>query len=263
MKISFIGCGNMGGAIIAGLIRNGFAPADIAAADHSEAARKNAEEKYGILTFAENKDAAEGADIVLLAIKPIFAPDVLKDLKPVLTDGQLVISIVAGKKLAFLEEGLGESRRIIRVMPNTPALIGQGMAGFCANKNATEEDKKAAERILTAIGMAREVPERLMDVVTSVGGSAPAFVYMFIEALADAAVLDGMPRDLAYTFAAQTVRGSAQLVLEGGKHPGELKDMVCSPGGTTIEGVRVLEERGFRSAVIEAAHAATEKSAGL
>ena len=263
MNIAFIGCGNMGGAIIAGLIRNGSAPADIAAADHSEAARKRAEEMYGIRTYAENAEAVQGADVVLLAVKPQFAPDVLRELQPVLTDDQLVISIIAGKKLAFLEEGLGEDKRIIRVMPNTPALIGQGMAGFCPNKNATKEDKKSAERILTAIGMAEEVPERLMDVVTSVGGSAPAFVYMFIEALADAAVLDGMPRNLAYTFAAQTVRGSAQLVLEGGKHPGELKDMVCSPGGTTIEGVRVLEERGFRAAVIEAAHAAAEKSSKL
>ena len=148
-------------------------------------------------------------------------------------------------------------------MPNTPALVGAGITGFTVNGNVTAEDKEKALKILSSFGEAEEVPEKLMDVVTSVGGSAPAFVYMFIEALAYGAVLDGMPRDKAYHFAAQCVLGSAKMVLESGKHPGELKDMVCSPGGTTIEGVRALEDAGFRGIVMEAVHAATEKSKEL
>ena len=173
------------------------------------------------------------------------------------------MSIAAGKNMEFLTAGLGEDKKIIRVMPNTPALVGAGITGFTANGNVTAEDKEKALKILSSFGEAEEVPEKLMDVVTSVGGSAPAFVYMFIEALADGAVLDGMPRDKAYHFAAQCVLGSAKMVLESGKHPGELKDMVCSPGGTTIEGVRALEDAGFRGIVMEAVHAATEKSKEL
>ena len=262
MKTAFIGCGNMGSAIIGGLIGNGTAPEDITAADHAEAAAERAAEKFGIRTTTDNKTAVKDADCVLLAVKPLFLAEVMEDLRDAAA-GKLIISIVAGKSLSVLGEGLGAAQRIVRVMPNTPALIGQGMSAFCCNGNVTEEDKEAVRKILGAFSRFEEVPERLMDVVTSVSGSSPAYVYMFIEALADAAVLDGMPRDAAYRFAAQTVRGSAQLVLESGMHPGALKDMVTSPGGTTIEGVRVLEENAFRGIVMEAVHACTEKSKAL
>ena len=171
-------------------------------------------------------------------------------------------SIAPGKTLKWLEELFEKPVKLVRCMPNTPALVGEGMTGMCANERLTEEEKKEICRILEGCGKVEQVDEGLMDVVVSVSGSSPAYVFLFIEAMADAAVADGMPRAQAYQMAAQAVLGSAKMVLETGKHPGELKDMVCSPGGTTIEAVRVLEEKGMRSAVIEAMKACTEKAKG-
>ena len=162
--------------------------------------------------------------------------------------------------ISGLDENFGKPVKLIRCMPNTPALVGEGITGVCPNENVTEEELKKAGEILNCFGSYEVVPEHLMDVVVSVSGSSPAYVFMFIEAMADAAVADGMPRAQAYKFAAQSVLGSARMVLETGKHPGELKDMVCSPAGTTIEAVRVLEEKGFRSSVIEAMKACTQKA---
>ena len=263
MKTGFIGCGNMGGAIIAGLVKGGTDPSEIIAADPSEGAREKMRASCGIRTTAENLEAVKDSEVVVLAVKPVYLDGVLEEIRGKIPADTLVVSIVAGRRLSYLREQLGEGTKVVRVMPNTPALVGEGIAGFSAGEGVTKEDKEKVRQILGAVGSAEEVPERLMDCVTSVGGSAPAFVYMFIEALADAAVLDGMPRDMALRFAAQTVKGSAALVQSDGRHPGALKDMVCSPGGTTIEGVRVLEEKGFRSAVIEAAHAAAKKAAEL
>lgn len=261
MKLGVIGCGNMASAIIGGLTAKGIlAPADITASDHFEAARVKAARNFGIRTVESNAEAVAGADIVLFAVKPFVFPSVAEEIKDLIRPDQLVMSIMAGKSLAALEAGLGSGKKIVRVMPNTPALVGEGISGYCANENVTPEELALAGRILGAFGEAEQIPESLMAVVTSLSGSSPAYVYMFIEAMADAAVADGMPRAQAYHFAAQTVLGSAKMVLETGKHPGELKDMVTSPAGTTIEGVAKLEEKGFRSAVIEAVRACTYRA---
>ncbi len=263
MKTAFIGCGNMGGAIIQGLLRNGTAPEQIIAADPMEGSRKRAEEQYGIRTTASNAEAVRGSDLVVLSVKPYMAANVCDEICTELTDDQIVLSIMAGKRMGDLEELLGGHPKIVRAMPNTPCLIGEGMIGYCASKGVTDEEKAAAAEILRAVGLAEEIPEKLMDAVTSVSGSSPAFIFMLIEAMADGAVLEGMPRDMAYRFAAQAVKGSAALVLETGTHPGKLKDMVCSPGGTTIEGVRVLEENSFRGIVMQAIHETAVKSSLL
>lgn len=165
--------------------------------------------------------------------------------------------------MAQIEEGFGKPLKLVRCMPNTPAMIGEGCSGVCRNDRVTDEEMAKCMELLGSFGVAEEVPERLMDAVVGVSGSSPAFVFMFIEALADGAVKAGMPRSQAYRFAAQTVQGSARLLLETGKHPGELKDMVCSPGGTTIEGVQTLEEMGLRSAVMNAVEACVEKSRNM
>lgn len=264
MKISFIGCGNMGSAIIGGLIKSGAAAKeDITASDPFEGSRKKAEAEFGIHTTGDNEACVRGADLVLIAVKPQVLEAALAGLDQVFTKDQLIISIAAGQSLDRLEGLLGQDKKLVRVMPNTPALVGEGISGWCANANVTEEDKQQVTRVLTSFGEAEEIPESLMGVVTSLSGSSPAYVFLFIEALADAAVLDGMPRAKAYHFAAQTVLGSAKMVLETGRHPGELKDMVCSPAGTTIEGVAALERGGFRGTVIDAVHACTKKAAEL
>ncbi len=264
MKVSFIGCGNMASAIIGGLLKKETVAAnEVIAADPFAASRKRAEETLGIRTCSENEKAVRKADVVVIAVKPQVLDAAAKGLDTALTNDQLIISIVAGQSLDRLEGLFGSEKKIVRVMPNTPALVGEGISGWCANGNVTDEDKTVVEAILSAIGEAEEVPEHLMGVVTSLSGSSPAYIYMLIEAMADAAVLDGMPRSMAYHFASQTVLGSAKMVLETGKHPGELKDMVTSPAGTTIEGVRALEENGFRGTVMKAVHACTEKASKL
>ncbi|MDO4805136.1 MAG: pyrroline-5-carboxylate reductase [Lachnospiraceae bacterium] len=264
MKISVIGCGNMASAIIGGILAAGFANAeDITASDKYEAAREKAGKAFGIKTTGDNKECVRGAELVLFAIKPNVFPEAGAELADVITDGQLVLSIMAGKTIATLEAVLGADKKIVRAMPNTPALVGEGITGYCPNRNVADEELAVCADLISSFSEAEQVPESLMGVVTSVSGSSPAYVYMFIEAMADAAVADGMPRAQAYHFAAQTVLGSAKMVLETGKHPGELKDMVCSPGGTTIEGVVTLEQMGFRSAVIEAVRACTEKALNM
>jgi pyrroline-5-carboxylate reductase len=260
MKLSVIGCGNMASAIIGGLISKGiFEASNITASDKLDAARTKMKDTYHIKTIAENSLCIKGGDIVLLAVKPNVFSLVAPELKGHL-ENKLVISIMAGKTIEQLEEGLGKDVKIVRVMPNTPALVGEGMMAYCPNEKVKEEEIGLIETILSACGKVERVPESMMPVVTSLSGSSPAYVYMFIEAMADAAVADGMPRAQAYQFAAQTVLGSAKMVLETNRHPGDLKDMVCSPGGTTIEGVVKLEEKGFRSSVIEAVRACTDKA---
>ncbi len=263
-KIGFIGCGNMAQAIIGGLISNaGIKPVDIIAADANEAAVKKAAEAYKICETTNNSAAAVDSEVLFLSVKPQFYETVIKEIRDILPKNQLIITIAPGKTLDWLGERLGDDKKIIRTMPNTPALVGEGITGVCKNANVTDTEFTYAMSLLGSFGLAEAVPEHLMDAVVSVSGSSPAYVFMFIEAMADAAVADGMPRAQAYRFAAQAVLGSAKMVLETGKHPGELKDMVCSPAGTTIEAVRVLEERGFRSAVMEAMKACTNKCRGV
>ena len=265
MKIGFIGLGNMATAIMGGLLAQKIAEhSDIIGYDKFEAAAKKAVDNYKITTVTDEKSVAETADVLFLAVKPNVLPEVLPKIGPFLNKETIVISIAAGKTLAFLEDGLGrKDLKIVRCMPNTPALVLEGATGACANANVTKEDMDVAMKILGAFGKASVVPEKLMDVVVGISGSSPAYVFLFIEAMADAAVAAGMPRAQAYEFSAQAVLGSSKLLLETGKHPGELKDMVCSPGGTTIAAVKVLEEMGFRAAVMDAVEACIEKSKNL
>lgn len=269
MRLGFIGLGNMASAIIGGILKEGIAaPQDIiGSAKTGKTAGERAAE-FGIETCTDNKKVAEQADVLVLAVKPQFFPEVIVEIRDVWRREKLLISVAAGKTIKYIEEQFGTSEegkgiRLVRCMPNTPALVLEGCTGFCANEQAGSEEKELAGRLLGSFGKAIEVPERLMDTVGSVSGSSPAFVFLFIEALADGAVAEGMPRAQALEFAAQAVLGSAKLVLESGRHPGELKDMVCSPGGTTIQGIRALERGGMRSAVMEAVIACTEKSREL
>ena len=263
MKLGFIGTGNMAGAIMGGIIQKGiFRPEQIIGADISEAGRRKAKETYGIEVTEDNRKAA-ATEVLILSVKPQFYADAIAEIRDCIRDDQLVITIAPGKTLSWLEEQFGKRVKIVRTMPNTPALVGEGMTAACVNQYVTEEEKAYALKILDSFGKVELVPEHLIDAVVAVSGSSPAYVFMFIEAMADAAVAEGMPRTQAYEFAAQAVYGSAKMVLETGKHPGELKDMVCSPAGTTIEAVRILEKKGFRSAVIEAMRACADVSRRL
>lgn len=260
MKLGFIGTGNMAGAIMGGIIQNEiFKPEEIIGSDISETGRQKVRETYGIQVTGDNREAA-AAEVIVLSVKPQYYAETIAEIKDCVREDQLVITIAPGKTLAWLEEQFGKAVKIVRTMPNTPALVGEGMTAACVNEYVTEEEKVYALKILGSFGKVEVVAESLIDSVVAVSGSAPAYVFMFIEAMADAAVAEGMPRPQAYQFAAQAVYGSAKMVLETGKHPGELKDMVCSPAGTTIEAVAVLEERGFRSAVIEAMRVCAETS---
>lgn len=264
MKLGFIGCGNMASAMIGGIINNKICSAeDIIASDAYEPALSKAKENLRIKVSTDNKEVAAQSDIIFLSVKPQFYESVITELKDTIKDSQIIVTIAPGKTLSWLGDNFGKSVKIVRCMPNTPALVCEGITGVCYNELVTKEELDTVCKILGGFGKVEVLSEHLMDVVVSVSGSSPAYVFMFIEAMADAAVADGMPRAQAYKFAAQAVYGSAKMVLETGKHPGELKDMVCSPGGTTIEAVRVLEKEGFRSSVIEAMKACTKKARGL
>ena len=262
-KIGFIGAGNMASAMMNGIVKQGLvAPDQILASDKYQEALTRAK-ALGIPVTTDNCRTAAFADILILAVKPIYMEEVITGIRDSIREEQVIVTLAPGKTIQWLEANFGKPVRLVRTMPNTPAFVGEAMAALCPNKMVTEEDLAAVKTIFESFGKASVVPENMIDVVTGVSGSSPAYVFMFIEALADAAVLEGMPRAQAYEFAAQAVLGSAKLVLESGKHPGELKDMVCSPGGTTIEAVRVLEDSGFRGAVIEATKACIDKARAL
>ena len=261
MKLGFIGTGNMAGAIMGGIIRNEiFKPEEIIGADISKESRSKVQSAYGINVTEDNKKAASESEVLVLSVKPEYYAETIKEIKDCVREDQLIITIAPGKTLKWLEEQFEKKVKIVRAMPNTPALVGEGMTAACANDAVTEEEKEYALKILRSFGKVEIVAENMIDAVVAVSGSAPAYVFMFIEAMADEAVAAGMPRKQAYEFAAQSVLGSAKMVLETGKHPGELKDMVCSPGGTTIQAVKVLEEKGMRAAVMDAMDACIEKS---
>ena len=243
-----------------GIIRNEiFKPEEIIGADISKESRSKVQSAYGINVTEDNKKAASESEVLVLSVKPQYYAETIKEIKDCVREDQLIITIAPGKTLKWLEEQFEKKVKIVRAMPNTPALVGEGMTAACANDAVTEEEKEYALKILRSFGKVEIVAENMIDAVVAVSGSAPAYVFMFIEAMADAAVSEGMPRKQAYEFAAQAVYGSAKMVLDTGKHPGELKDMVCSPAGTTIEGVRILEKNGFRSAVFEALQGAADK----
>ena len=206
---------------------------------------------------------AEKADVLVLAVKPFQFESVIREIVEFVNMNTVVISIAAGQSIADLEGFFGKEIKLVRTMPNTPALVLEGATGMCFNELMQDEEKQMAINLFESFGIVEVVGENMIDTVIGVSGSSPAYVFMFIEAMADAAVADGMPRDKAYKLAAQSVLGSAKMVLDTGRHPGELKDMVCSPGGTTIEAVRVLEEKGLRSAVIEGQKACVRKAREL
>ncbi|MHC5408801.1 pyrroline-5-carboxylate reductase [Listeria seeligeri] len=264
-KIGFIGAGNMGTAMIRGLAKTDY----INRKDLFVCGRKIEKlqpletEFQGIQLTTSIEELAEQADIIILSVKPYTIPEVLTNIKNKLSKDKIIISVAAGVTIQDLENLTTKETKIVRVMPNTPALVGEAMSSITPNGSVTAEETEIITTIFASFGKAEVVPESLMDAVVGVSGSSPAYVYMFIEALADGAVLNGLPRDKAYKFAAQAVLGAAKMVLETGEHPGKLKDMVTSPGGTTIEAVKSLEDSGFRSAVINAVQAAAVKNSNM
>ena len=250
--VGFIGGGNMASAIMGGMIKNGFDPANIWVSDAGKEALERLETQLNVNTSGDNKQVAAVSDVLFLAVKPHIYPVVIEEVKEVVKEDAIIVVIAAGQSISFVKERFGRDIKVMRTMPNTPALVNEGMTAACPDNAMTGEDVDLVMSILRSFGKAEIVPESMMDAVTAVSGSSPAYSFMYIESLADGAVAAGMPRAMAYTFAAQAVLGAAKMVLETGLHPGALKDMVCSPGGTTIEAVAALEREGFRNAVITA-----------
>jgi pyrroline-5-carboxylate reductase len=263
-KIAIIGCGNMGEALVAGLLADGAAtPAGLWVTDVVMDRLGALKQRYGIRTGGDNGEAASWADIVILAVKPQVMDRVLDELKDRLSERTLVISIAAGVPLSRIAARLGGTRKLVRVMPNTPCLIRAGASAVAAAPSVSAEERARAVRLFESVGTVVIVEERLMDAVTGLSGSGPAYVFQIIEALADGGVKMGLPRDTALTLAAQTVLGAARQLIETGEHPARLKDKVASPGGTTIAGLHALEAGGVRSALIAAIEAATKRSEEL
>lgn len=266
--IGFLGAGKMATALAKGMVRGGLVkPGQVVASDVVPAAREAFAREVGAKVVGSNAEVFKRATVVILAVKPHQVAEVLDGVKEVVSRKHLLISIVAGLATSGMahEQVFGDKPpyRFIRVMPNTPALVGEGAAAFCRGPFATVADAKLAERILGAVGVAVEVPEAQMDAVTGLSGSGPAYGFQMIEALSDGGVASGLSRDLATRLAAQTMLGAARMVLDTGLHPGALKDMVASPGGTTIAGLRELEVAGVRGALMEAVGAAAARSREL
>ena len=254
----------MAAALAKGFVNAGLvSPDSLIGSDPVPAGREAFSRSVGCETTDSNADVLARAKVIFLAFKPHQLDEATEAVRDQFDESHLVISILAGVRLAKLDAACGGRARVVRVMPNTPALVGEGACGYALGQAATTEDGELVKRLLSAVGVAYEVNESLIDAVTGLSGSGPAYGYMIIEALSDGGVAAGLPRDISTRLAAQTMLGAAKMVLETGKHPGELKDMVCSPGGTTIEGVHELEEGGVRSALINAVRAATERAAEL
>lgn len=263
-KIGFIGAGQMATALAKGFVRAGLTRSELlVASDPSPEARERFAEATAGLTTADNAQVLAESETLFLAIKPQQIGRVLAEIRDAGPADRLIVSIAAGVRLATLADALGPTARLVRVMPNTPCLVGQGASAFCPGEAATAGDAQRVKELLEAVGVAYQVEEKLMDAVTGLSGSGPAFVYMMIEALSDGGVRMGLPRAVATALAAQTLVGAARVVLATGEHPGVLKDRVTSPGGTTIAGIQALEDRGMRGALIAAVVAATQRSQEL
>lgn len=261
-RIGFVGMGNIGYAILKGLLES-YSPEELLFTDKNMERCEQVERETGVHFLKENADVAKNVKFLILAVKPVVYPAVLADLKEVMREEQIVISVAPGITVNTVREALGGFRRIIRIMPNTPALVRAGMTGYTLNEKLfTPEEIGEAEGILRSFSEIVRVEERLMDTVTTVSGSGPAYVYLFIDALADAGVRYGLSKKDAIKMAAQTVLGSAKMVLETGEHPCQLKDNVCSPGGTTIAAVAAMEEAGFKNAILKGCEACYLKSTG-
>lgn len=262
MKIGFIGTGNMGYPILCGAVQ-AYGKENITfISKHAEHMQQLSEET-GIPAAASLLELVMKSDLIVLAVKPQYADEVYQDIKLGMTNQKIIVSIMAGVELAALEKHTG-AVKIVRAMPNTPAMLKEGMTCICYGKgNLSEAEKEVVRQLFLSVGKLEEIPETLMNAAICANGSSPAFVYMFMEALSDAVVKYGIPRDMAYRLVGQTVLGSAKMLLESGNHPGKLKDQVCSPGGTTIAGVAALEEYGMRNAVIKGADACYEKAESM
>lgn len=260
MKIAVIGTGNMGGALMDAFCKD--AENHMTAYNHTPEKLAAVCAHTGARAAASTAEAVEDSDLILLAVKPIVMPAVLEELKSLVTDRQIIVSIAVGLTLESYGEVLGFDKKLVRAMPNTPSAVQAGMTAFTFGEHVTEEEQQAVLKLFSLAGGTAVLPERLMNAVSALTGSSPAYVYMFIEAMADAGVYAGIPRAQAYQLSAQAVLGAAKMVLESGKHPGQLKDEVCSPGGTTIRAVAELEQRGMRSAVIEAIKSCVDAAAG-
>jgi pyrroline-5-carboxylate reductase len=263
-KIAFLGSGNMAEALVKGLLGAGTASAEeIVCAEPRLERREEIALRYGVKVIGSNLEATEQADVVVLSVKPQTMEQLLDEIAPAVDHRKLVISIAAGVSIAAIARKLGAGVRIVRTMPNTPALVGAGATALARGAHATDWDLEQARSLFQAVGTTVIVEEHHLDAVTGLSGSGPAFLFLVIEALADGGVKVGLARPVAMTLAAQTVLGSAKLVLETGEHPGRLKDQVTSPGGTAIAGVHALEQGGLRAALIAAVEAATRRSREL
>ncbi len=263
-RIGFLGAGKMATALARGWLRAGLAAVEnTVASDPLAQARHAFAAETEVRTTADNREVVESSELLVLAVKPQAMPSLLKEIRPVVTSRHLVVSIAAGITLKQMADGLGADRRLVRVMPNTPCLVGASASAYAAGETATAEDAALVDHLLNAVGVAFRLPEHLLDAVTGLSGSGPAFVYVVIEALSDGGVRMGLPRDVATALAAQTAFGAARIVLETKAHPGVLKDAVASPGGTTIAGLHALERGGLRAALMDAVEAATRRSMEL
>ncbi|MCS6849536.1 MAG: pyrroline-5-carboxylate reductase [Gemmataceae bacterium] len=263
-RIGFLGAGQMATALAQGWLAAGVVSRErLRASDPAAAARDAFAHATGVPAIAANGPVVADSDVLVLAVKPQSMPAVAAELRPLLGPQHLVVSIAAGVSLRQLADSLGDHGRIVRVMPNTPCLVGACAAGYAAAAGATAADVALVDRLFNAVGRAFALPESLLDAVTGLSGSGPAFVYVMIEALSDGGVRVGLPRDVATVLAAQTVLGAAKMVLETGRHPGVLKDAVTSPGGTTIAGLHALERGGVRAALLDAVEAATRRAVEL
>lgn len=263
-RVAFLGAGNMGEALIKGLTQSGLVPAgSITAADPRADHLGQIATRYGVRAVTDNSALVSGADVVILAVKPQIMGSVLKEITPVVDEGKLLISIAAGVATRKLRDQLGKPARLIRVMPNTPALVLEGVTAIARAEGLRPGDLETAQELFAAVGRVVVLEESAMDAVTGLSGSGPAYVAIAIEALADGGVKMGLDRATATLLAAQTVLGSARLILETGVHPGQLKDMVSSPGGTTIAGIAALEDGGLRRVLMQAVERATLRSREL
>lgn len=263
-RIGFIGCGNMGKAMLGALVKaDSINVEDILVSTKTKNSAENIKRDFNVETTLSNVEVAKKSDVLFLAVKPYFFKEVIEEIKDVVKDDSIIISIAAGVNISQIEQWFNKDIKIIRTMPNTPALVNEGMSAICQNKNITNEELEYVGSLYNLFGKYEILDEKDFHAFIALCGSSPAYVFMFIEAMADAGVKLGIPRAKAYRLAEQSILGSAKLALETGRHPGELKDAVCSPGGTTIEAVIDLEKNGFRNAVISAVEKCAEKSKSM
>lgn len=263
-KIGFIGCGNMGKAMLGAIVKaDNISNDNIIVSTKSKASAEKINDEYGVKSTTVNSEVAKEADVLFLAVKPYFFKEVIEEIKDLVKDEAIIISIAAGVTVNQIEEWFGKEIKLVRTMPNTPASVGEGMSAICPNGNITENELNYVGSLYNLFGKYEVLEEKDFHAFIALCGSSPTYVFMFIEAMADAGVKLGLPRAKAYKLAEQAILGSAKLALETGKHPGVLKDEVCSPGGTTIEAVIDLEKNGFRNTVISAVEKCADKSKNM